>query len=215
MSLKSLFLIINLFLVKYNTSYSQKINESDMSNVKEQNNPKLEIATFGTGCFWCTEAIYERMEGIDKVIAGYSGGHVDNPSYKQVCTGTTGHAEVAQIYYNPDIISYDELLDVFWQVHDPTTLNRQGNDIGPQYRSVIFYHNEKQRLAAEKSKQKIEKSGTFKDPILTEISPLINFYEAEDYHQDYYRFNPNQPYCRVVIAPKIKKFTAKYQDRLK
>jgi peptide-methionine (S)-S-oxide reductase len=215
MKLKSLFLIINLFLVIYNTSYSQKNKISDMANLSEQNNPKLEIATFGTGCFWCTEAIYERMEGVEKVIAGYSGGQVANPSYKQVCTGTTGHAEVAQIYFNPEQISYKELLDVFWQVHDPTTLNRQGNDIGPQYRSVIFYHDEKQRLAAEESKRKIEMSGIYKDPVVTEINPLINFYEAEDYHQDYYRFNPNQPYCRVVITPKIKKFTAKYQDKLK
>jgi len=183
--------------------------------VKEQKNPKLETATFGTGCFWCTEAIYERLEGVEKVIAGYSGGHVANPSYKQVCTGTTGHAEAVQIYFNPEIITYDELLDVFWQVHDPTTLNRQGNDIGTQYRSVIFYHDDKQRLEAEASKHKFEMSGTFKDPIVTEISPLINFYEAEDYHQDYYSLNPNQPYCKVVISPKIKKFTAKYQDRLK
>lgn len=215
MKLKSLILIINLFLIIYNSSYSQKIKTSDMVNLNEQNNPKLEIATFGTGCFWCTEAIYERLDGVEKVIAGYTGGHVANPTYKQVCTGTTGHAEVAQIYFNPEIISYGELLDVFWQVHDPTTLNRQGNDIGPQYRSVIFYHDDKQKVAAEESKKKIEMSGTFKDPVVTEISPLTNFYEAEDYHQDYYRFNPNQPYCRVVIAPKIKKFTAKYQDKLK
>jgi len=215
MRLKSIFLIINLLLITYSISYSQKNKVSDMDNMNDQNNAKLEIATFGTGCFWCTEAIYERLEGVEKVIAGYSGGHVANPTYKQVCTGTTGHAEVAQIYFNPEIISYEELLDVFWQVHDPTTLNRQGNDIGPQYRSVIFYHDEKQRLAAEESKLKMEKSVTFKDPIVTVISPLINFYEAEDYHQDYYRFNPNQPYCRVVIAPKLKKFTAKYQDMLK
>jgi peptide-methionine (S)-S-oxide reductase len=215
MRAKSLFLIINLLLIIYNVSYSQKINNQDMANMNGNNNAKVEIATFGTGCFWCTEAIFERLEGVEKVISGYSGGPVANPTYKQVCTGTTGHAEVTQIYFNPEIISFGELLDVFWQVHDPTTLNRQGNDIGPQYRSVIFYNDEKQRQVAEASKRKIEMSGTYKDPIVTEISPLINFYEAENYHQDYYRFNPNQPYCRVVIAPKIKKFTAKYQDKLR
>jgi peptide-methionine (S)-S-oxide reductase len=149
------------------------------------------------------------------VIAGFSGGHVKDPTYKEVCTGTTGHAEVAQIYFDPEKISYEELLDVFWQTHDPTTLNRQGNDVGTQYRSVIFYHDEKQQKAAEESIREIDMSGIFGDKVVTEISPLINFYEAEDYHQDYYRFNPDQPYCRVIIAPKIKKFTAKYQEKLK
>jgi len=212
---KLIFLIINLFLIIYNASYSQKIKTTDMENMNEHKNPNLEIATFGAGCFWCTEAFYERLEGVDKVIAGFSGGHVKNPTYKEVCTGTTGHAEVAQIYFDPEKISYEELLDVFWQTHDPTTLNRQGNDVGTQYRSVIFYHEEKQQKAAEESKRETDMSGIFGDKVVTEISPLINFYEAEDYHQDYYRFNPDQPYCRVIIAPKIKKFTAKYQKKLK
>jgi len=186
-----------------------------MGSMNENNTAKLEIATFGAGCFWCTETVFERLEGVVKVISGYSGGHIKNPSYKEVCTGTTGHAEVTQIYFYPGIISYDELLDVFWYTHDPTTLNRQGNDMGTQYRSVIYYHDENQKKIAEKSKQTIDMSGTFKDPVVTEISPLINFYEAEDYHQDYFNNNPNQPYCSIVISPKLKKFTAKYQDKLK
>ena len=186
-----------------------------MENISYQNKEKLEIATFGAGCFWCTEAVFERLEGVEKVISGYSGGHVKNPSYKEVCNGTTGHAEVTQVYFDPEIISFSELLDVFWHTHDPTTLNRQGNDSGTQYRSVIFYHDNNQKLIAEESKLKMEKSGTYKDPIVTEISPLINFYEAEDYHQDYFNNNPDQPYCSVVISPKIKKFTAKYQEKLK
>ena len=215
MKIKLLIFVINCFLIIYSTSYSQKINQTEMGNINELNNANLEIATFGAGCFWCTEAVYERLNGVEKVISGYSGGYVKNPSYKEVCTGTTGYAEVTQIYFNPEIISYEELLDVFWQTHDPTTLNRQGNDIGTQYRSVIFYNNEKQQKAAEESKRNIDMSGTLKDRVVTEISPLINFYEAEDYHQDYFKNNPNQPYCSVIIAPKIKKFTAKYQDKLR
>jgi peptide-methionine (S)-S-oxide reductase len=215
MKIKFIIFVINSILIIYNTSYSQKIKQNEMGNMNETNNADLEIATFGAGCFWCTEAVYERLNGVEKVISGYSGGHVKNPSYKEVCTGTTGHAEVTQIYFNPEIISYEELLDVFWQTHDPTTLDRQGNDIGTQYRSVIFYSNEKQKKTAEESKRNIDMSGTFKDRVVTEISPLINFYEAEGYHQDYFKNNPNQPYCSVVIAPKIKKFTAKYQDKLR
>lgn len=186
-----------------------------MGEMNHTNNTNLEIATFGAGCFWCTEAVFERLEGVEKVLSGYSGGHIKNPSYKEVCTGTTGHAEVTQIYFNPAIISFEDLLDVFWHTHDPTTLNRQGNDMGTQYRSVIFYHDENQKRMAEESKNRIDHSGTFKDPVVTEISPLVNFYEAEDYHQDYFNNNPNQPYCSVVISPKIKKFTAKYKERIK
>jgi len=209
------YIIIISFILFYGTSYSQKIKKTEMGSMNENNTAKLEIATFGAGCFWCTETVFERLEGVVKVISGYSGGHIKNPSYKEVCTGTTGHAEVTQIYFDPGIISYDELLDVFWYTHDPTTLNRQGNDMGTQYRSVIYYHDENQKKIAEKSKQTIDMSGTFKDPVVTEISPLINFYEAEDYHQDYFNNNPNQPYCSIVISPKLKKFTAKYQDKLK
>jgi len=208
-------IIIFLFLIVYNISYAQNIKEIDMSKTSHNENTNFEIATLGAGCFWCTEAVFERINGVEKVVSGYSGGHVKNPSYKEVCNGTTGHAEVCQVYFNPGIISFRELLDVFWHTHDPTTLNRQGNDVGTQYRSVIFYHNDDQKKTAEKSKQEMTNSGTFEDPIITEINPLINFYEAEDYHQDYFNNNPNQPYCSFVIAPKVKKLKAKYSDKLR
>ncbi len=176
---------------------------------------KDSIATFGSGCFWCTEAVFERLEGVEKVVSGYSGGTVKNPSYREVSTGGTGHAEVCRIYYNPNIISYEELLDVFWHTHDPTTLNRQGNDVGTQYRSVIFYHSEEQRRLAEASRAAVDASGTFSDPIVTEITAFSNFYKAEDYHQDYFENNPDQPYCTFIVRPKVDKFKAKYQDKLK
>jgi peptide-methionine (S)-S-oxide reductase len=174
-----------------------------------------EVATFGSGCFWCTEAVFERLEGVEKVISGFSGGNVKNPAYREVTSGRTGHAEVCQIYFDPETISYEELLDVFWHTHDPTTLNRQGNDVGPMYRSAIFYHSEEQKQAAERSKKAMDNSGTFRDPIVTEISAFTDFYEAEDYHQDYFKNNPNQPYCSFVVKPKVEKFKAKYADKLK
>lgn len=180
-----------------------------------ESNEKYKIATFGAGCFWCTEAVFERLEGVEKVISGYSGGSVRNPSYREVTTGRTGHAEVCQIYYDPEIISYEQLLDVFWNTHDPTTLNRQGNDVGPQYRSVIFYHNEEQKSLAEESLKAMEASGKFSVPIVTEITEFKNFYEAEDYHQDYFANNPGQPYCTFVVKPKVDKLKSLYQDRLK
>jgi len=176
---------------------------------------KSDTATFGEGCFWCTEAIFERLNGVEEVISGYSGGHVKNPSYREVCNGNTGHAEVCRIVFNPEVISYEELLDVFWNTHDPTTLNRQGNDAGPQYRSVIFYHNTSQKMLAEESRDRISKSGQYKVPVVTEINPLINFFPAEDYHQEYFENNPVQPYCSLIIAPKVKKFKEKYNDKLK
>ncbi|MTI86597.1 MAG: peptide-methionine (S)-S-oxide reductase MsrA [Balneolaceae bacterium] len=179
---------------------------------KEKN---LEKATFGAGCFWCVEAIYELVEGIDHVEAGYSGGHVENPSYKEVTMGTTGHAEVARIHFDPEVISYEELLEVLWHTHNPTTLNRQGNDVGPQYRSVIFYHNEEQKRIAEQSLQKTDASDLWKDPIVTQIQPLENYYVAENYHQDYYENNPNAGYCSYVIAPKVKKFKKEFKYLLK
>jgi len=186
----------------------------NQSNDPEKNK-KYEQATFGAGCFWCTEAIYERVKGIISSEAGFSGGHVENPSYQQVITGRTGHAEVARITYDPEIISYEELLEVFWHTHNPTTLNRQGADIGTQYRSAIFYHNEEQKKIAEASMKKTEESGLWEDPIVTEISPLKNYYKAENYHQNYYENNPNAGYCQVVIAPKIKKFKKDFQHLLK
>ena len=176
---------------------------------------EYEVATFGSGCFWCTEAVFERLDGVDRVVSGYSGGHVKKPSYKEVTSGQTGHAEVCQIFFDPRVISYEELLDVFWHSHDPTTWNRQGNDHGPQYRSVIFYHDAEQQKLAEDSKKQMAVSGTFSDPIVTEINAFTDFYKAEDYHQDYFENNPNQPYCTFIIKPKVEKFSAKYQDKLK
>lgn len=170
-------------------------------NTTETN--KIEVATFGGGCFWCMDAVYERLPGVISVTSGFAGGHTAHPTYEQVCAGDTGHAEVTQIKFYPAKISYEKLLDVFWQAHDPTTLNRQGADEGTQYRSIILYHNEAQKLAAEKSKAQAQKN--FKHPIVTEIVPFTKFYEAENYHQEYYDNNSNAPYCRIVIAPKLKK----------
>jgi peptide-methionine (S)-S-oxide reductase len=167
------------------------------------NTNKTENATLGGGCFWCMEAVYERLPGVISVTSGYAGGHPANPTYEQVCTGTTGHAEVTQIRFDPAKISFARLLEVFWQAHDPTTLNRQGNDEGTQYRSVVFYHDEQQKLVAEKSK--LAAQNDFGSPIVTEIVPLTKFYPAEDYHQGYYGDNPNAGYCRVVITPKLEK----------
>lgn len=175
----------------------------------------MDIATFGNGCFWCTEAVFQQLEGVEKVISGYAGGHVKNPTYKQVCSATTGHAEVLQITYDPGKISYEELLEVFWETHDPTTLNRQGNDVGPQYRSIIFYHNEEQKQLAEKYKKELDASGAFSDPIVTTIEPLPEFYPAEDYHQNYFNQNGHQPYCSFVVRPKVEKFRKVFRDRLK
>ncbi len=164
---------------------------------------KTELATFGGGCFWCMEAVFQRLPGVKSVTSGYAGGHIENPTYQQVCSDATGHAEVIQIEFDPQKISYEKLLDVFWEEHDPTTLNRQGNDEGTQYRSVILYHDETQRKTAEKSKAEAQKN--FSRPIVTEIVPLKKFYPAEGYHQDYYNNNSNAPYCRVVIQPKLEK----------
>jgi peptide-methionine (S)-S-oxide reductase len=176
----------------------------------------IDTATFGTGCFWCTEALFEQLNGVLKVTSGYSGGHVNNPSYKAVCEGTTGHAECVQVQYEPNKISYDELLEVFWQVHDPTTLNRQGADVGTQYRSVVFFHNAEQKQKAEHYKTELEKSGAFPKPIVTEIASFTKFYPAEDYHQEYYANNKNtNPYCAVVIRPKMEKFQKAFANKLK
>jgi len=169
--------------------------------------PQLEEATLGAGCFWCVEAVFERLPGVQSVVAGYAGGTTPNPTYEQVCTDRTGHAEVAQITFDPSKISYEKLLEVFWEAHDPTTLNRQGADVGTQYRSVIFYHDEKQKTAAEKSKQEVQKN--FSDPIVTEVKPLTHFYKAENYHQEYFNKNSNAPYCRLVIKPKLDKLHLK------
>lgn len=179
------------------------------------NDIKTDTATFGTGCFWCTEAIFQQLAGVLKVTSGYSGGHVANPTYEQVCDKNTGHAEVIQVVYDPAKISYDELLSVFWQTHDPTTLNRQGNDVGPQYRSVIFYHSDEQKRKAEHYKEELDKSGSWSDKIVTAIEPYKNFYAAEDYHQNYYNNNGAQPYCYFVIRPKLEKFEKVFKEKLK
>jgi len=189
------------------------MNSSFINNLQPD---KVDTATFGTGCFWCTEAIFEQLNGVLKVTSGYSGGHVKNPSYKEICTGETGHAECVQIVYEPSKITFDELLEVFFQVHDPTSLNKQGADEGTQYRSVIFYHNDEQKNKAEYYKQEINKSGAYNKPIVTEVSPATVFYVAEDYHQEYYENNKNNnPYCSVVIRPKMEKFKKVFADKLK
>lgn len=176
---------------------------------------KEEVATFGGGCFWCVEAIYERVAGVHAVISGYAGGHVDNPDYKQVSTGLTGHAEVVQIKYDPDIVSFYELLEIFFKTHDPTTLNRQGADVGTQYRSIILYHSETQKQQAEEIIADLDEAGVYDRPIVTQVVPFEKFYEAEDYHQEYFENNPNQGYCRVVIQPKVEKFEKVFKERLK
>lgn len=177
---------------------------------------KTDTATFANGCFWCTEAIFEELDGVISAESGYTGGHVQKPTYKEVCTGETGHAEALRIVYDPSKISFDELLEVFWQTHDPTTLNRQGADVGTQYRSAVFYHNEEQKQKAEKYKVELDKSGAFNNPIVTEISPAVEFYPAEDYHQAYFENNQNtNPYCRVVIQPKLDKFRKVFKEKLK
>ncbi len=176
----------------------------------------IETATFGTGCFWCTEAVFQQLNGVEKVTSGYSGGSTQNPTYKEICNGNTGHAECLQIIYDADTISFDELLEVFWKTHDPTTLNRQGNDVGTQYRSVIFYHDEQQKAKAEKYKAELDASGAFAKPIVTTLEPLTVFYPAENYHQDYYNANKNSnPYCSIVIRPKLEKFEKVFKDKLK
>jgi peptide-methionine (S)-S-oxide reductase len=191
------------------TPQIQNNNQVKMENVQ------LDTATFGAGCFWCVDAIFRELKGVSSVKSGYSGGQIKNPAYREVCSGTTGHAEVCRIEFNPKEISYAELLSVFWQVHDPTTLNRQGADEGTQYRSVIFYHHDQQRIEAEEYKKKLDASGSFPSKIVTEISPAQPFYVAEDYHQDYFAQNGGQPYCKFVIEPKMEKFKKVFKDKLR
>lgn len=199
----------------FSCAQKQNAKKNISKDMTTTTNGSTDTATFGTGCFWCTEAIFQELEGVIKSTSGYSGGHVANPSYKEVCTGTTGHAEVIQVLYDPAKISYDELLEVFWKTHDPTTLNRQGNDVGTQYRSVVFYHNATQKEKAEKYKAELDKSGAFDNPIVTEIAPYTQFYAAENYHQDYYNLNGSQPYCNFVIRPKVEKFQKVFKSKLK
>jgi peptide-methionine (S)-S-oxide reductase len=174
-----------------------------------------EITTLGGGCFWCLEAVYDQLKGVTDVVSGYMGGQVDNPTYQAVCTGTTGHAEVVQVTFNPDVISFQDILDVFFTIHDPTTLNRQGADVGTQYRSAIFYHSPEQKATAEAAIKALDEQKLWPNPIVTEVTAADTFYPAEDYHQEYFERNPNQGYCMVVIAPKVAKFRKQYMARLK
>lgn len=178
-------------------------------------NKNLETATLGAGCFWCVEAVFDDLQGVESVESGYSGGHTESPTYKEVCSETTGHAEVAQVKFNPEEISFKEILQVFFTVHDPTQLNRQGNDIGTSYRSAIFYHSDEQKRVAEETIREIEAEGIYDRKIVTEVTPFDKFYIAENYHQEYFANNPNQPYCAAVVAPKVSKFRQKYVTRLK
>lgn len=177
-------------------------------------NKSTETATFGNGCFWCTEAVFQLLKGVSSVKSGYSGGHTENPDYKSICTGTTGHAECLQIIFDPAVISYEALLEVFWKTHDPTTLNRQGNDVGTQYRSIVFYHSDEQRQVAEAYKKQLDVSGIFSSPIVTTIEPFSVFYPAENYHDNYYQLNGIAPYCQFVVRPKVEKFKKNFADRL-
>jgi peptide-methionine (S)-S-oxide reductase len=178
-------------------------------------NDRLETATLGGGCFWCVEAVFDDLEGVTDVVSGYSGGRADNPSYEQVCAGTTGHAEVVQVTFDPEVVSFREILEVFFTVHDPTTLNRQGADVGTQYRSAIFYHSPEQKETAERVIEALNAEGIWDDPIVTEVTALERFFPAEAYHQEYFRRNPYQGYCQFVVAPKVAKFRQKYTHRLK
>ena len=189
--------------------------KDNSTHIHSKNDKNLEIATLANGCFWCTEAIFSRVKGVKSVIPGYSGGSTSNPSYEQVCTGITGHAEAIQIQFDSKIISFEKILDIFWHTHDPTTLNRQGNDVGTQYRSAIFYHDDNQKNIAEKLKKELEKEDVFKNPIVTEITPFSKFYPAENYHKEYFENNRNAPYCSFVIDPKIQKLLQKYSDKIK
>lgn len=213
--MKQILTVISILACLYNYS-GQKDSKTQITKTGKMNNENLEKATFGGGCFWCVEAVFDQLNGVSHVTSGYSGGHVENPTYKQVCEGTTGHAEVVQVEFDPGIISYDELLEVFWTVHDPTQLNRQGNDIGTQYRSVIFYENDEQKLTAERSIREFEASDMYNGNFTTQLVPLEKFYPAEEYHQDYYEKDGGQnPYCTLVVKPKIDKFYEKFYDKLK
>jgi peptide-methionine (S)-S-oxide reductase len=216
-----------LLLASTKTASSQPANSKDpeksksvegapkKSEDKTVSDEKLEQATFGTGCFWCSEAVFSELKGVKSAVSGYSGGRVADPDYHSVSTGMTGHAEVVQVTYDPTVITYPELLEVFWQVHDPTTLNRQGPDVGTQYRSVIFYHTEEQKKAGEHYKKELNESGAFNQPIVTEITEFKKFYPAEDYHQNYFAANPRQDYCRAVVRPKVEKFRKVFHQKLK
>lgn len=215
MNIKSSFLL-PFFTVLFFFSCAEGQKQQDIpAALSAEERDGLAQATFAGGCFWCIEAIFEAVEGVKEVVSGYSGGKEENPTYKQVSSGKTGHAEAVMIYYDPEVVDYDDLLEIFFDVHDPTTLNRQGSDVGPQYRSVILYHNETQQKAAQSYKKQLESMGKFAKPIVTEIVPFKKFYVAEDYHQDYCRINPGDPYVKNVSLPKFEKFKNSFEDKLK
>lgn len=211
--MKNRLIIIFAFIISATacTNADDQVKHSD----KEIMSNTIDTAIFASGCFWCTEAVFQELEGVEKVESGYIGGEKENPTYEEVCTGNTGHAEATRIFYNPEIVSFKELLEVFWKTHDPTTLNRQGNDVGTQYRSGIFYLSEEQKNLAEEYKLKLDKAGIYEKPIVTEITQASKFYLAEDYHQNYYNQNGDQPYCSFVITPKLEKFRKVFEDKLK
>jgi peptide-methionine (S)-S-oxide reductase len=209
-------LVVVMFLGNSGCSEGQQIIEKlNMTEMKQSEKQTLELATFGAGCFWCVEAMFESLKGVESAVSGYSGGKVKRPTYKEVCNGNTGHAEVIQVHYNPAVISYEELLEAFFLAHDATTLNRQGADVGTQYRSVIFFHTALQQQLAKEYKSKLDASKAFSSPIVTEITAFETFYEAEDYHQEYFTLNPDQPYCSRVVGPKLDKFRKVFKEKLK
>ena len=208
------FLIVAALLLSACNSKAQN-NQAMQNQEHHSTDGNVQKATLGAGCFWCVEAIFEEVKGVKSVVAGYAGGDEQDPTYREVSSGTTGHAEVTRIVYDPSVVSFDQLLEVFWHTHNPTTKNRQGADVGPQYRSVIFYHNDEQKRIAEKSLKKTDNTDLWEDPIVTEVKPIKNYSKAENYHQNYYANNPNAGYCNVVIAPKLKKFRKEFSDMIK
>jgi len=214
---KAAFLSIAAFFMNGCSSEADQrsLNLKSINMENKNVNTGYDTATFGAGCFWCVEAVFQQLKGVVKVTSGYSGGQTKNPTYYEVCSGTTGFAEVVQIVYDPKIISFKELLEAFWQTHDPTTINRQGNDVGTQYRSAVFYHNEEQKELAAKYKAELDKSGAFEKPMVTSLEPYTSFFAAEDYHQNYYNQNQDAPYCSFMIKPKLDKFKKAFKDKLK
>ena len=213
--MKYLQLFSTVLLILTTAVFTAQAQQPSNSTSDMSSSTNLEQATFGAGCFWCVEAVFDEVKGVKSAVAGYAGGEITDPSYQQVASGNTKHAEVARITYDPDVVSFEQLLEVFWHTHNPTTKNRQGPDVGPQYRSAIFYHNQQQKKTAEKSLQKTDSSDLWEDPIVTEISALKNYSKADNYHQNYYKNNPNAGYCSVVIAPKLKKFRKEFSHMLK
>jgi peptide-methionine (S)-S-oxide reductase len=213
--MRTLTIIYGLFLLALPACSQGKKQSNQSGESNKKMNKGMELATLGGGCFWCVEGVFRELKGVEKVVSGYSGGFKENPSYREVCDGSTGHAEVAQLSYDPSVISFEEILEVFFLVHDPTTLNRQGNDVGTQYRSVIFYHSPEQKAISESVIAALNKSDAWPNPLVTEVSAFEKFWPAEDYHQNYYSLNSEQPYCQYVVRPKLEKFRKAFQPKLK